>query len=54
MTPTIYYYPVSKNVVSTPNKEYARIKARKIMQRSLVLYMLSKEKIKRFRPKFNK
>lgn len=47
----LYHYPVKGTLVTTPNMKYARIKARRIMQRSLVLNVLPVEKLIRRRSK---
>ena len=52
---TMYHYPVKGGaVVSTCNLEFVRIRGRKMVQRSLVLYKLAEHKIAKFKPKFVK
>ena len=51
---TVYYYPAKSAIVSTPNLDFAQIKARKIMQRGIVRYKLSDKTIAKFKPKFAK
>lgn len=51
---TMYYYPAKGAVVSTCNLEFARIRGRKLFQRSIVLNKLSDKLIAKFKPKFNK
>lgn len=52
----MYYYQVSSNnktMVSTCNEEFARIKGRTLMGKTIVLSMLPEWKVKKFKPKFN-
>lgn len=52
----MYYYQTSNNsktMVSTCNEKFARLKGRKLMKRSLILSVLSQEKVKKFKPKFD-
>jgi len=47
----LYHYPVKGVIVTTPNIRYAKIKARKMMQKSLVFGMLPAELLIRRRVK---
>ena len=52
----MYYYQLSANnatIVSTCNEGFARIKARTLMSKTIVLSVLPEWKVKKFKPKFN-
>jgi hypothetical protein len=51
---TMFYYPAKGAVVATANIEFARCKARKIMQRSIVVKTLPQHIVSKFKAKFTK
>ena len=48
---TMFYYPAKGAVVATANLDFARCKARKIMQRSIVVKTLPQHIVSKFKPK---
>lgn len=48
---TMFYYPAKGAVVATCNIDFARCKARRIMQRSIVIKTLPQHIVRKFKPK---